>query len=160
MISKTARKVAATWAFRIASEGWQPAIPDWAHKWASSQIEAYAPSADFTQALDEARTSVNIMLPKLLQMLHQKQGERYYMSASESRGKVFYYFAPRHPVDSFSLMLAITPGAEASLAFGYMPTKVNGSPDFANGKQNKAKSDPELAGLQLMRLVRALLAQV
>lgn len=109
--------------------------------------------------LEDARSSVAVMLPKILRTLQQHQGDRYYMNASESHGKIFYFFSPRQPIDAFNLTLYIKNG-EAMCIFGYTPYKLNGLLDFQNMKHESVSSLPEMAGLAVMRLLRDLLATI
>lgn len=83
------------------------------------------------------------------------------MNASVARGRVFYFFAPRHPVDYFALTLYTDFRGRVKLTFSYTPNKLNGMPDFAKSIEETATvDDPELAGLQLMRTVRAVLGKI
>lgn len=120
---------------------------------------AYMPNTEEGLALQEAQTSVDLFLPKILELLFRKQGDRYYLSASESRGRIFYYFAPRHPIDAFNLGVAIRNG-RAHLFFGYTPAKLDGTLDLHGMIQEKTSAEPEMAGLAVMRLVRSILSQV
>ena len=104
---------------------------------------------------------MELFLPKLLSELRKKMGERYFMnSSSEGHGKVFYFFSPRHPIDSFSLIVAADNGGNISLSFGYMPYKATGRPDFANSKEQTMRANAETAGLALMKLVRTVLNEI
>jgi hypothetical protein len=112
-------------------------------------------------SLHEARESITIFLPKLLSMLRSKMGERYYInSSSEGRGRVFYFFAPRQPVDAFSLVVSAERNGTVKLSFGYMPYKATGRPDFANSVEETMKANAETAGLALMNLVRKVLSGI
>ncbi len=158
---RQARKLAARWALQQALGDWQPPIPKEALDYFHGIKVAYAPDAPFAEDLNTARESVAILLPNVLAALRKKMGDRYSLNAStESRGKVFYFFAPPQPVDSFNLTLSVTPAHQAILVFGYTPMKVTGGLDFANMKTKSAHSEPDMAGLALMRLVRALLVEI
>lgn len=117
------------------------------------------PDSEEGQALEDARDSIGVFLPKILDTLKKTMGERYYANASESHNKIFYYFAPRQPIDSFNITLWIH-GPNAQVSFGYIPTKVNGSLDIANMKMVRLPSSPETAGLAVMRALRDLLAKL
>lgn len=157
-MNRQARRVAARWATEQALGDWQPTIPQEALDFFLPRL-AYLPDTPDLQKLDEARDSVAVFLPKLLEMLHKKQGERYYMNSSESHGRIFYFFSPQHPLDAFNLALSIRNG-HAFLAFGYAPYTAQGKLDFRGMVGQQAATDPEMAGLALMRLVRAVLAKI
>lgn len=137
-----------------------------AARWSLQQLElseqtlaklAYMPDTPANQALDVARDSISVFLPKMMQTIRQVQGERYGMNASESRGRIFYFFSPRHPVDSFNMTLWIQ-GDKAHIDFGFTPHKLNGQLDLQKAISERAVSEPEMAGLALMRLVRSVMA--
>jgi len=160
-LNRQARRVAARWALKQALGDWQPRIPQEAHEYLASLGGrlAYVPDTDATIALEDARASVGVMLPRILSTLAKHQGDRYYMNASESHGKIFYFFSPRQPIDAFNLTLYIK-GKEAVCVFGYTPYKLNGMLDFANMKSETTLSRPEMAGLGVMRILRELLEQI
>ena len=156
-MNKLARRVAARWIISSLEKGWQPPIPEWLL--AKGKV-GYSLDTPEGIALHEARESVVLFIPKLLSMLRQKMGERYYMNSStEGHGKIFFFFAPKHPIDSFSLILA-TDHRGTSLSFGYLPYKVTGRPDFSNSIEKTMRANPETAGLALMKLVRDVLKDV
>jgi hypothetical protein len=157
--TRLARRVAARWSLEQALGDWQPPIPKEAREFLQGIKVAYIPDTDSLRALDDARSSVQVMLPKILTTLTKHQGDRYYMNASESHGKIFYFFSPRQPIDAFSLTLYIK-GDEAVCVFGYTPYKLNGMLDFANMKSERTLSRPEMAGLGVMRIMRELLATI
>lgn len=117
------------------------------------------PDTEEGAGLEAARDSVDVFLPKILDTLRKAMGERYYVNSSESHGKIFYYFAPRQPVDSFNLTLWVR-GPNAQVSFGYVPTKVDGSIDLANMKSVRLPAAPETAGLAVMRALRDLLTKL
>lgn len=155
---RQARRVAARWALKQALGSWQPEIPAEALEFFFTR-QAYLPDTPDLQKLDEARDSVAVFLPKLIEVLHKKQGDRYYMNSSESQGRLFYFFSPQQPLDAFSLTLSVRNG-HALLAFGFTPYTAQGKLDFHGMINAQAATDPELAGLSLMRLVRAVLAKI
>lgn len=146
------RRVAARWSLQQIQLAWVPPIPTEA----LARL-AFLPTAPESQALTDARDSVSVFIPKLLQMLRKVQGEPYSMNASASRGRIFYYFAPKQPLDSFNMTLWVQ-GDKAHLAFSFVPHKLNGHLDFQRAISEKTTSEPEMAGLALMRLVRSVLA--
>lgn len=154
-----ARKVAARWAYQQALGNWQPEIPQEALAYFDGIKVAYTLDTEDGIALEDARSSVSVMLPRILEALRKHMGDRYAMNASESHGKIFYFFSPPQPVDAFNLTLYIR-AQKAVLVFGYTPMKLNGMYDFQNMKTKTVQSSPEMAGMAVMRLVRALLAEV
>jgi len=157
--TRLARRVAARWALEQALGDWQPPIPKEARDFFHGIKVAYLPNTEDLVALDDARSSVQVMLPKILITLGKHQGDRYYMNASESHGKIFYFFSPHQPVDAFNLTLYIKNG-EAVCVFGYTPYRLNGMLDFANMKSEQVSAIPEMAGLAVMRILRDLLATI
>jgi hypothetical protein len=158
---RQARRVAARWALQQALGDWQPPIPQEALDYFHRVKVAYAPDDHFATDLSDARESVAIMLPRVMDALRKKMGDRYSLNSStEGHGKIFYFFSPPQPVDSFNLTLYVTPNHQAVMILGYTPMKLTGGFDFANMKSKSIKSTPEMAGLALMRLVRALLAEL
>lgn len=153
-----ARRVAARWGFLQATKEYVPPIPRWALERAAIRL-AFVDTKE-PDALLLAKESVNILLPKFLEMLRKKMGERYYMNASQANGRIFYYFAPRQPVDSFHLMVGSKQG-KVFLNLSYMPHRLDGSPDFSNSRQVvQVVEDPELAGLDFMRVTRQLFTKM
>jgi len=152
------RRVAAAWAFKKASEGGSP-IPKEVLQFFFEGRTAYALDSEDGFELQEAQESVNLFLPKILEQLFRHQGDRYYMTATESKGRIFYYFAPRQPLDAFNMGVSIRNG-KAALFFGYTPMKVTGGIDLMHMVSERATSDTDVAGLAMMRLVRAVLARV
>ncbi len=153
-MQRLARKIAAAWGRQVALSGWRPPIPQ-----ELLNRVAFMPDSDEGQALESARDSVGVFLPKVLDTLRKAMGDRYHANASESHGKIFYYFAPRDPIDSFNLTLWIH-GPVAQVSIGYVPTKVDGSVDIANMKTVRLPSAPETAGLAVMRALRDLLSKL
>jgi hypothetical protein len=148
------RRVAAAWATKLAFSEWNPPIP----QELLSRV-AFMPDTEEGLALEDARDSVAVFLPKILDTLRKATGERYYANASESHGKIFYYFAPRQPIDSFNLTVWVH-GPNAQVSFGYIPTRVDGSLDIANMKSVRLPSSPETAGMAVMRALRDLLSKL
>lgn len=153
-MNRLARRVAAAWGRKVAFSGWRPPIP----QELLSRV-AFMPDTETGQPLEDARDSIDVFLPKILDTLRKAMGERYYVNASESHGKIFYYFAPRQPIDSFNLTLWIH-GPNAQVSFGYVPTRMDGSLDLANMKSVRLPAAPETAGLAVMRALRDLLSKL
>lgn len=109
----------------------------------------------------EAKTSLHILLPKFIELLHRSLHERYSMNASQSGTKLFYFFQASDPIDAFSLHLSVR-GGRAFLALGYVPYGLtSGKPDYGRAVEEQSEvDDPELAGLTLMRMARKLLTRI
>ena len=109
---------------------------------------------------DEAKLSVEILLPKVLATLKQKFGERFYMHATQQRMKLYYYFSADPAMETISLMMSVH-GNAVTLGLGYVPTKLLGGADFSRALQETVLvREPAVAGLALMRLLRKLLSRV
>lgn len=155
-MARLSRKVAARWALKQAFAEWNPPIPQEALDYFKV---AYIPNTPELRILDEARESIAVFLPKILDMLKRQQGDRYFMNSSESHGKIFYFFQPRQPIDAFNLTLWID-GDKANVVFGYTPRKLDGSLDFKGMVQERGSGMPEIVGMTLMRLVRSVLSKI
>jgi hypothetical protein len=153
---RQARKVAARWALHVARGDWQPPIPQEALAFFRT---AYLPNTPSFQLLDDARDSIGVFLPKILDLLHKKQNDRYFMNSSESKGRLFYFFSPRQPVDSFSLTLYMK-GLQAFVAFGFIPYKPGGGLNIQGMISEHALAEPDIAGLAVLRLVRSVLSRL
>lgn len=153
MVTAQHRRIVAAWGRQVAFSGWKPEIPT------EALILAYSLDTEEGVLLSEAKDSVGALLPKLLDAIRKHMGDRYHVNASEARGRIFYFFAPRQPVDAFNLTLSVQ-GDMAHLSFGYIPYKLNGKLDIANMKSEKAVIEPDLAGMAMMRLVRNLLGRI
>jgi hypothetical protein len=113
------------------------------------------------EVFDAAKLSIEILLPKALSAFRRKfHGDRFYMNATQQRMKLYYYFSTRPALETFTLMLSIRGGLPL-LSFGYVPHKPLSGADFKRSITETAFStDPELAGLTFMRLVRKVLGQI
>jgi hypothetical protein len=114
------------------------------------------------EAFDEAKLSIEIMLPSVLKTLGKKFNDRFYMNATQQRMKLYYYFAGHPAVETFALTLSIQ-GGSPLLWFGYIPNKMSlaEGADFKRAIHDSVRvRDPEVAGLALMRLVRKLLSRI
>lgn len=155
---RQARKVAARYAQTRSTQGWVPPIPRTFLERLVQKL-AYSPDTKNVELLDLARDSVGVFLPKILDLLRKKQKERYYLNVSESQGRFFYFMIPRQKVDAFNMTLAMH-GPKTHISFGFTPYKLDGTPDFKGMLTKQTLVDPELAGMMMMRLVRATLAEI
>ncbi len=131
--------------------------------------EAYNPKLhEFTpppvhpgqDVFDEAKLSIEILLPKVLATLAKKFGSRFYMRATQQRMKLYYYFSAHPAIETITLMLSLR-GSYAMIGLGYAPHKINGGADFSKSIQETIViRDPSVAGLAMMRLLRQLLSKV
>jgi hypothetical protein len=109
---------------------------------------------------DDAKLSVEIMLPRVLRTLRDKFRDPFYMNATQQRLKLYYYFSAHPAMETVALMVSLKNGVIA-LWLGYIPHKLMGGADFKRGiHETVVVHDPELAGLALMRLLRKLLSRV
>lgn len=154
MLSKVARRVASRWAYAWAAGNYSPKIP----KEYLARC-AFAPSDSNFEAITNAQDSINVFLPKFIELLRKTQGDRYYVNTTEGQGRLVYFFAPRQPIDTFGLMLSVK-GDKAVMTLSYMPYNLQGTYDFKKSRSEKVVSDPEMAGLAFMRLARKLLQQL
>ncbi len=159
-MSRQARRVASRFVHKLITSGWQPPIPQVFLSAFLGDRQAYVPDTKSLASLDEARDSIAIFIPKILEMLRKRnQGDRYYINASESRGRIFYFMTTRDEVDSFNMTLAMQ-GPKAHISFGFTPYKIDGTPDFKKMITKQALAEPETAGLAMMRLIRTVLAEL
>ena len=156
-MSRQAQRVASRFVHKLISSGWQPSIPKALLAAFFKDRQAYVPDTKSLVSLDEARDSVGVVIPKILELLKKSQGERYYVNASESQGRIFYFMAPRQRIDAFSMTVAMQ-GPKAHISFGFTPYKLDRTPDFKKMITKQALAEPEVAGLAMMRLVRTVLA--
>lgn len=109
---------------------------------------------------DEAKLSIEIMLPTVLKTLGKKFNDRFYMNATQQRMKLYYYFSGHPALETFALTLSVQHDLPL-LWFGYIPNKLLGGADFQRAIHDSVRvPDPEVAGLALMRLVRKLLSRI
>jgi hypothetical protein len=159
-MSRQAQRVASRFVHKLISSGWQPSIPQAFMSIFLGDRQAYVPDTKSLVSLDEARDSVGVFIPKILELLKKRNlGDRYYVNATESRGRIFYFMTTRDEVDSFNMTLAMQ-GPKAHISFGFTPYKLDGTPDFKKMITKQALAEPETAGLAMMRLVRIVLAEL
>lgn len=106
--------------------------------------------------LKDARSSVNALMDRFLKILSQT-GDTYRMGASASRGQIFYFFTGKHQLDAFSLVLSAPKEGVAKLLVQYVPFDVHKKPEVAKTVSVQMESEPEMAGLALMRAGKKLL---
>ncbi len=168
-MDRLARRVASRWAFEQACGPNPPVIPQWVGEWSdrvASRVAFYDNTVDVQvrteeDLLQEAKDSVNIMLPKFLGALSQKFHERYHANASQTKTRINYFFTARHALETFALAIIIKQ-ATVMLALTYIPNGVSTmQPDWSKAIEEQVRvDDPELAGLSLMRLTRKVLSRV
>jgi hypothetical protein len=177
-----ARKVAGRWGWSVAMVAPNPTIPTWVTEWAirvhaGNVKTAYADKGYLhdlqfqktqpmpvvktdRQLFDEARESIAAMLPSFLALLKQKFRDTFHANASMSGTHIYYYFAPKHPLEN----IAVSLGAHNHRTFIsvlYAPVDLHGHVDYSKAVELREDvQDPELAGLALMRLGRKVLGRV
>jgi hypothetical protein len=147
-----ALRIASEWALKRAYSEWQPPIPAWARP-----VLAFVNDGESFYA---AKVSVNVLFPRLVKLISSTMGDRYHLSASESRGQVFYFITSRHQLDAFSLMLSTPRDDTARLVLSYVPYDLNKMPKLREKVEVDEVAEPELAGMALMRAGRKLLAEI
>jgi hypothetical protein len=148
-----ALRIASEWALKRAYSEWQPPIPDWARP----AVLAFANTGEDFYA---AKVSVNVLLPKLVKLLSSTMGDRYHLSASESRGQVFYFITSRHQLDAFSIMLSVPQEGTARIVASYVPYDLRKMPKLKEKVEVVHTAEPDLAGMALMRAGRQLLTEI
>lgn len=112
------------------------------------------------EIFSDAKTSIEIMLPKVIQALAKKFKDRFDMRATQQKLKLYYYFGNPYGLETVALTLTLR-GGKPLLWWGYIPTKVVGGSDFSKAIYTQVRvQDPEMAGLAMMRLLRELLAKI
>lgn len=111
-------------------------------------------------AFSDAKDSIEVMLSKVLQTLGNKFRGKFYMRATQQRLKLYYYFSEHYALETIALTLTMKHG-QPLLWLGYIPTKITGGSDVSKALHEQVLvRDPAMAGLALMRLLRALLARI
>lgn len=179
---RLAQSIAARWMVRTATGGVQPEVANDLVAWAERESGRHLTGKDYMRELEllqlkpdktftpqttpdedafaDAKSSVTIMIPRLLAALSKKFRDKFYMRATQQRFKLYYYFSGDPALETIALTLTLKQG-KPFLWLGYIPNKLTGGADFAKAIQEQvAVSDPDMAGLALMRLARSLLAKV
>jgi len=147
--------------------GYNPPIPAWFMEWGTKAAfvgeipdEELGDIRSEDELFDLARDSIAILLPKLLDALRKKFHERYHMNASLGHKTLFYFFESPNALEAIGLTLSIR-NRHVFLNMLYAPYDLNDKIDYSKKVEVKTTvSDPDLAGLALMRLVRDLLSKV
>jgi hypothetical protein len=160
VMDRISRKVAARWGLISTTRGWTPEIPSWVFERYGSKT-ALALSPEDTEAFALAKESVNLTLPRFLDLLKRTLHDRYSLNASQRGNDIFYYFAAPNPMDSISLHFTVRNGA-VLMDMGYVPFGLTSNlPDYSKAVEvRQIFKDPEMAGLYLMRMAKALLAKI
>jgi hypothetical protein len=109
---------------------------------------------------EAAKVSVLIMLPQVLKTLSKKFNDKFYMNSTQQKHKLYYYFSGHPALETVALTISIR-GGYALLWIGYIPQKLTGGSDLAKSiHESVVVTNPELAGLACMRLLRTVLAKV
>ena len=178
-----ARRVAARYCWSIAMAGPNPPIPAWVTAWAEGveaanvktayadngylhqvQLDKTIPSMPAVktdhQLFEEARESIAILLPNFLNLLKQKFKDKFDMNASATGTRIYYFFAPRLPLENIAVSLGVH-NHRIFLSVLYAPVDLHGAVNYSKAIEAKENvEDPELAGLALMRLGRKVLGRV
>lgn len=155
---RLARRIAAAWGYHFAQGGWAPPIPDWVFERFSTRY-AFDPGEEKVDVLKEAKESIHTTLPRFIALLKKETGDRYHMNSSTRRHELYYFFSPRYPIDTYSLYVR-PQGDKVLLVMGYVPVKLNGSPDYTKAVEVKGPANPMSAGLVMMMLTKQLLQKV
>lgn len=179
-MSKRALRVAARWAFQLAQGDRQAEISPEIIRWVEARN--FTARHDYVKDLDrldlvkdntfspimtleeeafgDAKLSIEIMLPKVLQTLAKKFRDKFYMRATQQRLKLYYYFSGHPALETIALTLTMK-GGKPLVWLGHIPMKISGGADFAKAINEQARvQDPEMAGLACMRVLRGLLGRI
>jgi hypothetical protein len=179
---RLAKTIHARWTLRAAAGDFQPEVANDLVTWTERESGRFLIGKNYVHELEllqlnpdnmftpqttldedtfaDAKISVAIMIPRLLAALAKKFRDKFYMRATQQRFKLYYYFSGEPALETFALTLTLKRG-KPFLWLGYIPNKLTGGADFSKAIQEQvAVSDPEMAGLAMMRLVRSLLAKV
>jgi hypothetical protein len=171
-VDPLARRVAARWGRSVAMSGENPVIPAWVFEWGDALVKtAYADIVYKTvpempavqtdeQIFDLARESIDILLPKFVELLHAKFREKFHANVSATRQRIFYFFAPHNPLENIAVSMMVKQ-AKVILSVAYVPVDLHGKADHrAMIEARELVQDPEMTGLALMRLGRKVLSRV
>lgn len=177
-VSKRALRVAARWAFQLARGDREAEVSPEVTQWVRNFTARYDYVRDMDrldlvkdntfepvmtleeEAFGDAKLSIEIMLPRVLQTLGKKFRDKFYMRATQQKFKLYYYFSGHPALETIALTLTLK-GGKPFVWLGYIPTKVTGGSDLASAVYEQVRvQDPEMAGLATMRLLRDLLSKV
>jgi len=168
-MDRIARRVAARWGLRVATAGAIHQVPAEAIEWANrlafiGELDDYSVTPIHTTIEDlfqDAKESVEALLPNFLSLLRSKLHDTYHAAVSRSGKRIYYFFQSKDPIDAFAVNLLVQ-HEDVYLVVGYVPL------DLTTGKMNYSKATqyhtiigkPDLAGLTMMRMTRALLSRI
>ena len=159
-MDRLARRVAAAWSLKQAQGPTPPAIPDWVFTHFQSRY-ALVPDEGGARALIlEAKESINLALPRFIKLLRKEMGDRYYANSSTRRMELYYFFSPRHPLDTFSVYVRPAGNEKVLMVVGYMPMDLKGRPDLAHSIEMRGPAMAPSAGFVLMMLAKRLLQKI
>jgi hypothetical protein len=111
-------------------------------------------------SLLRAKESINVSLPRFVDLLRRETGDRYHVNSSTRKRELFYFFSPKYPLDTYSLYVRPKGPEKCFLVLGYMPMKLRGGVDLARSIEVKGVSFSDSAGFTLMMLAKQLLKKV
>lgn len=181
-VSKRSLRVAARWVVQSILVSGQPNISPEVMAWVEESERFFTARYDYVndltrlelvkdnafepvmtleqEAFSDAKASLGVMLPKVLQTLGNKFKDKFYMRATQQKLKLYYYFSGHPALETIAFTLTMK-GGKPFLWAGYIPTKLTGESDLAKAiHEQMAIREPEMAGLALMRLLRGLLARI
>jgi hypothetical protein len=168
-MDRLARTVAARWGLKVATAGARHSVPAEAIAWANrfafiGELDDYSVTpVHHTDAelFQDARDSVEALLPNFLGLLYSKLHEHYHAAVSKSGTRIYYFFQAHDPIDAFAVNIIMHQG-ELYLVVGYVPYNVaKDRMDYSKAIQyHTIVGNPDLAGMTMMRLARSLLARV
>jgi hypothetical protein len=141
--------------------GYRPKIPSWVfERYSSKEAFQSDPKTDAI-LLNDGRDSISALLPTFITYLRKTLGDRYSMNASATSRDIFYFFEPPHPIDSVAVHLGVR-GGRLMLNVSYLPQEISGNGvNLSKIVEDQAIiTDPDMAGLFLMRLIKKILSKV
>ena len=168
-MDKIARKVLSKWLWKAVGD-YRPEIPEEVISWSDSRLARYqSPFRDRTipitddmvvDPLQDAKLSIEIMFPKILDSLRKKFRDKFYVNSTSRRSRVYYYFSAEPAIETITVTLDEKQG-NVFIGVGYVPHNAVSGADYSRSIHRTVKvRDPELAGLELMRQLRSLLSRV
>jgi hypothetical protein len=161
--------------------GYNPPIPAWVFQW-GEQVSKTArgecpdirpfpcphcggmvvppPVMTDEDTFRTARESVEMMLPTFQALLKKKFRDTFHLNSSAEKTRVYYFFAPNNPLENVAVQMMIK-NHRPFMSVMYAPVGLRGAVDYKNAIEQKGPvEDPEMAGLQLMRLGHQVLSRV